>query len=89
AFMGTELDEEIKIGKFVSAGEKEILQEEYAFLKGLELPNTYFWAIHPLDSVGVEGILKTNKARMLVTLERAIETVDETLYKRVSRVGTL
>lgn len=89
AFVGTELDEEIKTGKFVPAGEKEILQEEYALLKGLELENTYFWAIHPLDSVGVEGILKTNKARMLVTLERAIETVDETLYKRVSRVGTL
>lgn len=89
SFVGTELDDEIKTGEFVPAGEKEILQEEYFFLKGLELPNTYFWAIHPLDSVGVEGILKTDKARMLVTLERAIETVDETLYKRVSRVGTL
>ena len=89
AFVGTELDDEIKTGEFVPAGEKEILQEEYAFLKGLELPNTYFWAIHPLDSVGVEGNLKTDKTRMLITLERAIETVDETLYKRVSKVGTL
>ena len=59
AFVGTELDDEIKTGEFVPAGEKEILQEEHFFLKGLELPNTYFWAIHPLDSVGVEGILKT------------------------------
>ena len=89
AFVGTELDDEIKTGEFVPAGEKEILQEEYVFLKGLELPNTYFWAIHPLDSVGVEGNLKTDKTRMLITLERAIETVDETLYKRVSKVGTL
>ena len=89
AFVETELDDEIKTGEFVPAGEKEILQEEYAFLKGLELPNTYFWAIHPLDSVGIEGNLKTDKTRMLITLEQAIETVDETLYKRVSKVGTL
>ena len=36
AFVGTELDDEIKTGEFVPAGEKEILQEEYVFLKGLE-----------------------------------------------------
>lgn len=89
AFVGTKLDAEIKTGEFIPAGEKEILQEEYLFLKNLELPNTYFWAIHPLDSVGIEGTLKTDKAQMLKILESAIETVDETLYKRVSRTGTL
>ena len=89
AFVGTKLDDEIKTGKFIPAGEKEILQEEYLFLKNLELPNTYFWAIHPLDSVGIEGILKTDKTQMLNTLESSIETVDESLYKRVSRTGTL
>lgn len=89
AFTGTKLDDEIQAGSFTPAGEREILQEEYTFLNGLELPNTYFWAIHPLDSVGVEGMLNTDKSRMLNTLARAIETVDETLYKRVSRVGTL
>lgn len=88
-FVGTKLDGEIKSGAFVPAGEKEILQEEYALLNGLNLPNTYFWAIHPLDSVGIEGTLRTDKSKMLVTLERAIETVDETLYQRVSGVGTL
>lgn len=89
AFAGTELDDDIKTGKFFPAGEREILQEEYTLLKNLELPDTYFWAIHPLDSVGIEGILKTDKAEMLATLNTAIETVDETLYKRVSRTGTL
>ena len=89
AFVGTKLDAEIKTGEFIPAGEKEILQEEYLFLKNLELPNTYFWAIHPFDAVGLEGMLKTDKAQMLKILERAIETVDETLYQRVSRTGTL
>lgn len=89
AFAGTVLDNQIRLGKFVPAGEREILQEEYAFLKALHLPDTYFWAIHPLDSVGIEGMLKTDKERMLATLGRAIETVDETRYNRVSRKGTL
>ena len=89
AFEGTTLDKDIRDGRFVPATEKEILQEEYAFLQALELPDTYFWAIHPLDSVGVEGVLKTHKDRMLEKLGRAIETVDNSAYNRVSRRGTL
>lgn len=89
AFEGTELDKDIRDGRFVPATEKEILQEEYAFLQALELPDTYFWAIHPLDSVGVEGVLKTHKDRMLEKLGKAIETVDNRAYNRVSRRGTL
>lgn len=89
AFEGTALDNDIRDGRFVPATEKEILQEEYAFLQALELPDTYFWAIHPLDSVGVEGVLKTDKDRMLEKLGRAIETVDNSAYNRVSRRGTL
>jgi len=89
AFEGTVLDKDIRDGRFVPATEKEILQEEYAFLQALELPDTYFWAMHPLDSVGVEGVLKTHKDRMLEKLGRAIETVDNSAYNRVSRRGTL
>lgn len=89
AFEGTVLDKDIRDGRFVPATEKEILQEEYALLQALELPDTYFWAIHPLDSVGVEGVLKTDKEIMLEKLGRAIETVDNSAYNRVSRRGTL
>ena len=89
AFERTVLDQDIRDGRFVPATEKEILQEEYAFLQALELPDTYFWAIHPLDSVGVEGVLKTHKDRMLEKLGKAIETVDYRAYNRVSRRGTL
>lgn len=89
AFEGTALDADIRDGRFTPATEKEILQEEYAFLNALELPDTYFWAIHPLDSVGIEGVLRTDKNRMLQKLGRAIETVDNSAYNRVSRRGTL
>ena len=77
AFVGTVLDEEIKAKKFIPAGEKEILIEEKIFLENLELPETYFWAVHPLDSVGIEGILKNKKEKMISELSRAIETIDE------------
>ena len=65
AFEDTVLDKDIRNGRFVPATEKEILQEEYVFLQAIELPDTYFWAIHPLDSVGIEGILNTDKNRTL------------------------
>ncbi len=89
AFAGTQLDEDIKAGRFIPAGEREILQEEYAFLNALELPETYFWAIHPLDSVGIEGPLSTDKEQMRRTLAAAIETVDESAYQRTGRRGNL
>jgi len=89
AFVGTELDEDVQTGGFVPAGEREVLQEEHVLLEALELPDTYYWAIHPLDSVGIEGLLGTDKNRMLNTLEKAIDEVDESAYRRVSRTGTL
>ena len=58
AFVGTRLDEEIKSGVFVPAAEKENLEEEKAFLAELNLPDRYFWAVHPLDSVKIEGCLR-------------------------------
>ncbi len=89
AFVGTILDEEIKTKKFIPAGEKEIFIEEKIFLENLKLPETYFWAVHPLDSVRIDGILKNDKEKMLKILSQAIETVDETKYNRISRRGTL
>lgn len=89
AFVGTKLDAQIKSRQFIPAGEREILQEEYALLDALSLPDTYFWALHPLDSVSIDGTLKTDKQRMLNILNRAIETVDESAYNRSSRTGTL
>ena len=89
AFVGTKLDEDIRTGAFVRSTEKENLEEERELLAGLELPDCYFWAVHNLDSVKVEGILRENKQRMLDALSWAIDHVKEGAINRTSRVGTL
>ena len=89
AFVGTRLDEDIKTGAFIPATERENLEEERAFLAGLELPDCYFWALHPLDSVKIEGVLRDNKQQMLNALTWSIEHMSENAIQRTSRVGTL
>ena len=89
AFVGTKLDEDIKTGAFLPATEKENLEEERELLAGLELPDCYFWALHPLDSVKLDGILQEEKQQMLDELTRSINHVEENVISRTSRVGTL
>ncbi len=89
AFVGTKLDEDIRTGAFIPSSEKENLEEEREFLAGLELPDCYFWALHPLDSVRIDGILREDKQRMLDILTKSICHVDENAINRTSRVGTL
>lgn len=89
AFVGTKLDEDVKSGIFMPATEKENLMEEKAFLADLNLPDCYFWAVHPLDSVKVEGWLRDDRQRMLDALTWSIEHVKEDAIQRTSRVGTL
>ena len=89
AFVETKLDDDIKKGYFLPATEKENLEEEREFLAGLELPDCYFWALHPLDSVKLDGILQEEKQQMLDALAWSIENVNENAINRTSRVGTL
>lgn len=89
AFVGTQLDEDIRTGAFLPASEKENLEEEREFLSGLELPECYFWAVHPLDSVKIEGMLRDEKQQMLDALAWSIDHVDENAINRTSRIGTL
>ncbi len=89
AFTGTQLDDDIRTGAFTPATERENLQEERALLDALNLPGCYFWAVHPLDSAKVEGVLGRGKRQMLEALDWAIDHVDEGAISRTSRVGTL
>ncbi|MBQ6772915.1 MAG: radical SAM protein [Synergistaceae bacterium] len=89
AFVGTQLDEDIRTGKFLPASEKENLEEEREFLIKLDLPECYFWALHPLDSVKIEGVLGDEKQQMLDALTWSIDHVKEDAINRTSRVGTL
>ena len=89
AFAGTKLDDDIKKGVFIPAEERENLEEEKTFLEHLELPDTYFWALHPLDSVRIDGILKKDKQRMIAILDDAITNARHERIQRTARRGTL
>ena len=78
AFAGTPLDEDIRNGSFIPAGEKENLVEERELLSRLELPDAYFWAVHPLDSVKIEGWIGSDRDRMLDALDWSISHRDST-----------
>ncbi len=89
AFAGTPLDQEIREGGFIPAGEKENLAEEKALLEALDLPGLYFWAVHPLDSVRIDGYLPRDRKKMADALEHALATIDESRISRISLEGTL
>ncbi|MBQ9480069.1 MAG: hypothetical protein IJU71_11015 [Selenomonadaceae bacterium] len=85
AFPGTELDADIKAGRFIPAGEKEILLEEKLLLERLSLPSTYFWAAHSLDSVRIAGFIGKSRQAMLDRLQHAIDNIDEELFSKTFR----
>ncbi|MDA3077774.1 radical SAM protein [Campylobacter sp. JMF_06 NA1] len=89
AFKDTRLNEQILNGEFIPASEKEILEEEREFIANLELEGTYFWALHPFDSVRIDGMLNTHKEKMLSKLDFAIKTIGEKNLNRVSISGSL
>ena len=67
----------------------QLFQQEKAFLAERNLPDCYFWAVHPLDSVKIEGWLRDDQQRMMDALTGSIEHVKEDAIKRTFRVGTL
>lgn len=90
AFPGTELDKDVKDGKFELAKEKEILTEEKVLLENLEQPETFFWAAHALDSVKIEGNLNSrNREKMIRTLNHAIQTLDEDMFEKTFNRSSL
>lgn len=82
-FEGTELFEKTQRGEFIEAGEKENLQEQKAFLEHVDLPETYYWSAHALNSTPVVGFLTMNeKSEMLRKLEANIQAVNDDLFRQ-------
>ncbi len=88
AFSGTPLNDEIQAGRFTLASEKENLQEEIELLAGLHLPETRFWAMHPINAAGVDGILKEKKSEMLAELTASMQAADDGTSRRIAIRGT-
>ena len=82
AFDGTALSEDIQRGEFTPAGETEILTEDKTLIENLDLPDTYFWAAHSMDSVRIAGNLKSRRQEMIEILDEAIENMDEELFNK-------
>lgn len=81
-FPGTQFYDEVQNGAFVEAGEKEILEEQKVILENVDLPDTYLWANHVLNSTPIVGFLRKDKEKMLKTIEYSIENMDEDLFKK-------
>lgn len=88
-FPGTQLEQEVKKGNFTVAPESEVLKAEKTFIEELNLPNTYLWAAHSLDSTRIQGYLRDNKEEMLRTLQHSIDTIDDEEFKKTFRRDSL
>ncbi len=81
-FEGTELFEALSAGNFVEAGEQENLQEQRTFLENVDLPDTYFWSAHALNSTPIMGFLNQEEIkRMIRILDRGIANIDDDEFK--------
>lgn len=81
-FPGTALEEEVRTGRFVEAGEKENLIEEKIALENIELPDLHFWASHVLNSTPVSGFIGKDREWMLKRLNRSIDDFDEERFAK-------
>ena len=54
-------------------------------MENLNLPETYFWAAHAMDSVRIAGYLRDDKEKMLKILQQNIETIDEEKFSKTFR----
>lgn len=81
-FPGSDLEEDIKAGRFEEAGEKEILMEQRAILENLEDPEMHFWASHILNSTRMAGYIGRDREWMLKKLNRDIDEMDEERFKK-------
>ncbi|MDD5628788.1 MAG: radical SAM protein [Elusimicrobia bacterium] len=71
---GTELQREIRAGRFAELSEYQAVQELRALLAGLELSRTVFRANHASNVVPLEGSLPKDQARLLAELDALLES---------------
>ena len=84
-FPGTELEKAVKEGNFEVAPESEVLTAEKRFIELLDIPETYLWAAHSLDSTRIAGLLRDHKDEMLATLQHSIDTIDDEVFNKTFR----
>lgn len=89
-FEGTELFAKVNKGEFIEVGEREVLQEQKAFLEHVDLPDTYYWSAHALNSTPMVGFLNsTEKQKMIDKLEVGIKSINEEAFKKYFKRASL
>jgi radical SAM superfamily enzyme YgiQ (UPF0313 family) len=76
-FEGAPLYDDMLDGHFEAATGREILEEEMALLRALDLEGVPFWGNHPTNLIPVMGTLPRDRDRMLAAIEAALEAADE------------
>jgi hypothetical protein len=66
------LSKEVEKGLFMPASEIEILEEEKALIRSINLKNVPFSGIHPTNTLPVFGILPWEKQKMIDTIDLGI-----------------
>ncbi len=65
---GTELERDVREGKFKMVSQVEVIKETRLFVENLELDNTVFRVSHPSNLVNLGGILNQDKKKILDAL---------------------
>lgn len=58
---------------------------EKRFIELLNIPDTYLWAAHSLDSTRIAGLLREEKDAMLNRLQHSIDTMDDEKFRQTFR----
>ena len=73
----TPLEELVDQGAFAECTLGQYLQEEIAFLRGLDLQDCVFFGLHVSNPVPVAGMLQRDKQRMLQALEDGMSSIPQ------------
>lgn len=83
---GTELYEEVKMGKFQLLTPREVLLETKILVKGLEVDNCLFRSNHASNYISLKGTLMKDKEHILNQIEEGLKFDgfdDKELYRRL------
>ncbi|MBU3014994.1 radical SAM protein [Poseidonibacter lekithochrous] len=83
-FDGTQLQEDVKNGKFLPATELEILEEQKKLIELINVEDTHFASNHYINAVSVNGFLPIQKENMLNSINSFINNADTSFLNSVA-----
>lgn len=84
---GCPLYEDMKKGTFIESTFEEYLDEEELLLKSLDLPDCFYFGLHPSNVVQVCGNLGSDKEAMIKEIEKKRQILNTRIHERPIRSG--